>query len=73
MFDSQRISSTENASTAQIEYTWQFGNLTPFVKAIREIYDSTLCNATTQKGKAIFRRVDGGWRIEEDDQLRSPQ
>ena len=65
------ISSTGNASAATIEYTWQYGNLTPFVKAIREIYGSTLCDATTQKGHASFRRFNDGWRIEEHDQLRN--
>jgi hypothetical protein len=58
-------------STAQIEYDWHYGNLTPFVKATREIYGSTLCDATTQKGHANFRRFSDGWRLEQYDQFRN--
>ena len=59
------ISSRGNASTADVEYTWQYGNLTPFAKAIREIYGSTLCNPTTHNGHASLRRSDNGWEIED--------
>lgn len=59
------ISSGGDASTAQIEYVWQYGNLTPFAKAIREIYGSTLCDPTPQNGHASLRRFDNGWKIED--------
>ncbi len=56
------ISSRGNKSMA-IDYTWHYGNLTPFAKAIREIYGSTICDPTTQNGHATLRRFDNGWKI----------
>ncbi len=56
------ISSRGNKST-DIEYTWHYGNLTPFAKAIREVYGSTICDPTTQHEHATLQRFDNGWKM----------
>lgn len=59
------ISLSGNTSTAHIDYTWHHGNLTPFAKAVREIYGSNICDPNTQNGHATLRRFASGWKIED--------
>lgn len=61
------ISANGDNTEATVEYTWKYGNLTPFGRRRQETNPrSLICDQAIQKGPpVVMRRYDDGWRIPE--------
>ena len=57
------ISVMQRTSFAKAQYTWEYGNMTPFGKWRREIYGNPQCDPGPHESSAVFQLFDDGWRI----------